>query len=100
MLGPTLPLSTEEAYRKSSIKSLLLFPVPNHAQIHAQIQSIPGLVGDPQCYFLSQLGLGTRLVPHIIFITGLAFDHNYANRKWPHLMLTAFKCMPISTTVW
>ncbi len=43
--------------RKSSIKSLLLFPVPHHAQI----QSIPGLVGDPQCYFLSQLGLGTRL---------------------------------------
>ncbi len=35
--------------RKSSIKSLLLFPVPNHAQI----QSIPGLVGDLQCYFLS-----------------------------------------------
>ncbi len=31
----------------SRLKSLLLFPVPNHAQI----QSIPGLVGDPQCYF-------------------------------------------------
>ncbi len=35
--------------RKSSIKSLLLFPVPNHAQI----QSIPGLVGDPQCYLVN-----------------------------------------------
>ncbi len=26
-------------------------------------------------------------VQHMILITGLAFDHNYANRKWPHLML-------------
>ncbi len=33
---------------------------------------------------------------HMILITGLAFDHNYANRKWPHLMLTAFKCMPLN----
>ena len=32
---------------KSSLESLLLFPVPNHTQI----QSIPGLVGDPQCSF-------------------------------------------------
>ncbi len=37
--------------RGLEIKSLLLFPVPNHAQIHAQIQSIqPGIaaVGWPR----------------------------------------------------
>ncbi len=38
------------------------------SRLHAQTQSLPG---DPQCYFLSQLGLGTRLCLECDMVTGM-----------------------------
>ncbi len=85
MLGPTLPLSPRK-------KSLLLFPVPNHAQIHAQIQSTrpssAGLVGDPQCYFLSQLGLGTRLA--FLFFLVASFFLSFILQFLPYFSYSLF----------